>query len=111
MPPDDLPILPFESQDEWEAWLEGNHADSPGLIECGHDTRCEVGAEQCCLRASFDFARGTTSFLEPYCAPIEAGRAACDCSVEPPSSGAPQDAGVDASIGDASQPEPDDDAG
>ena len=84
---------------------------TPGLIECGHDTRCEVGAEQCCLRASFDFARGTTSFLEPYCAPIEAGRAACDCSVEPPSSGAPQDAGVDASIGDASQPEPDDDAG
>jgi uncharacterized protein YdeI (YjbR/CyaY-like superfamily) len=31
MPPDDLPIVPFESQGAWEAWLEQNHADSPGL--------------------------------------------------------------------------------
>jgi uncharacterized protein YdeI (YjbR/CyaY-like superfamily) len=31
MPPDDLPILPFEAQREWEAWLEDNHAESQGL--------------------------------------------------------------------------------
>jgi uncharacterized protein YdeI (YjbR/CyaY-like superfamily) len=29
--PDDLPILPFASQADWEAWLEENHADARGL--------------------------------------------------------------------------------
>jgi uncharacterized protein YdeI (YjbR/CyaY-like superfamily) len=31
MPPDDLPILPFSSQADWESWLEENHADAAGL--------------------------------------------------------------------------------
>jgi uncharacterized protein YdeI (YjbR/CyaY-like superfamily) len=31
MPPDDLPVLPFPSQAEWESWLEDNHADAAGL--------------------------------------------------------------------------------
>jgi uncharacterized protein YdeI (YjbR/CyaY-like superfamily) len=31
MPPDDLPVLPFPSQAEWESWLEENHADAAGL--------------------------------------------------------------------------------
>jgi uncharacterized protein YdeI (YjbR/CyaY-like superfamily) len=29
--PTDLPIATFASQAEWEAWLEGHHADSPGV--------------------------------------------------------------------------------
>jgi uncharacterized protein YdeI (YjbR/CyaY-like superfamily) len=29
--PDDLPIIEFPTSAEWEAWLEGHHADSPGL--------------------------------------------------------------------------------
>ncbi len=75
----------------------------PGSIACGGES-CEVGAEQCCLRATFDFSRPTPQFLPPYCAPLARGRAACGCDV------GPQDAGVDA--GDASQPDPgEDDAG
>jgi uncharacterized protein YdeI (YjbR/CyaY-like superfamily) len=31
MLPDDLPVLPFRSQAEWESWLEQNHADAAGL--------------------------------------------------------------------------------
>ncbi|HEX2070327.1 MAG TPA: YdeI/OmpD-associated family protein [Thermoleophilaceae bacterium] len=31
MPSDDLPVLPFRTQADWEAWLEGNHADSQGV--------------------------------------------------------------------------------
>ena len=31
MPPDPLPVMTFESTDEWEAWLAAHHADSPGL--------------------------------------------------------------------------------
>jgi uncharacterized protein YdeI (YjbR/CyaY-like superfamily) len=31
MPTDDLPILPFASQADWEAWLDDNHADTQGL--------------------------------------------------------------------------------
>lgn len=30
-PKDDLPVLPFASQDDWETWLETHHAASPGL--------------------------------------------------------------------------------
>ena len=30
-PKDDLPALPFASAADWEAWLETNHAASPGL--------------------------------------------------------------------------------
>jgi uncharacterized protein YdeI (YjbR/CyaY-like superfamily) len=30
-PKDDLPVLSFPSQAEWEAWLHKHHADSPGL--------------------------------------------------------------------------------
>jgi uncharacterized protein YdeI (YjbR/CyaY-like superfamily) len=29
--PDDLPILPFESADAWEAWLEAEHARPDGV--------------------------------------------------------------------------------
>lgn len=29
--PDDLPIITFETQRDWEAWLEERHADAPGL--------------------------------------------------------------------------------
>jgi uncharacterized protein YdeI (YjbR/CyaY-like superfamily) len=28
---DTLPILPFETQQDWEAWLKANHADSKGV--------------------------------------------------------------------------------
>jgi len=28
---DDLPIIPFETQHAWEAWLEERHADAPGI--------------------------------------------------------------------------------
>jgi uncharacterized protein YdeI (YjbR/CyaY-like superfamily) len=28
---DNLPIMAFETQQEWEAWLNGRHADTPGL--------------------------------------------------------------------------------
>jgi uncharacterized protein YdeI (YjbR/CyaY-like superfamily) len=31
MPPDDLPVIPFASAAEWEAWLEANHAEAPGI--------------------------------------------------------------------------------
>jgi len=31
MAPDDLPIIPFPSQDAWETWLEKEHASSAGL--------------------------------------------------------------------------------
>jgi uncharacterized protein YdeI (YjbR/CyaY-like superfamily) len=31
MPSDDLPILPFACQSDWEAWLEQNHSDPQGL--------------------------------------------------------------------------------
>jgi uncharacterized protein YdeI (YjbR/CyaY-like superfamily) len=31
MTPDDLPILPFASAADWEAWLEDNHAEAPGI--------------------------------------------------------------------------------
>jgi uncharacterized protein YdeI (YjbR/CyaY-like superfamily) len=31
MASDDLPILPFASQSDWEAWLEDNHAEAPGM--------------------------------------------------------------------------------
>src|SRR5262245_47291022 len=27
----DLPIIPFESQKDWAAWLDKNHAESPGV--------------------------------------------------------------------------------
>jgi uncharacterized protein YdeI (YjbR/CyaY-like superfamily) len=27
----DLPVIPFETQGEWEEWLDENHASSPGL--------------------------------------------------------------------------------
>jgi uncharacterized protein YdeI (YjbR/CyaY-like superfamily) len=30
-PKDDLPVMPFESVAAWEAWLEANHADAPGV--------------------------------------------------------------------------------
>ncbi|MGI8700037.1 MAG: YdeI/OmpD-associated family protein [Nocardioidaceae bacterium] len=30
-PKDDLPILPFKSAADWEAWLETQHADAPGV--------------------------------------------------------------------------------
>ncbi|MEP7218044.1 MAG: YdeI/OmpD-associated family protein [Bacteroidota bacterium] len=29
--PAELPILPFESPEEWNAWLEAHHASSPGI--------------------------------------------------------------------------------
>jgi uncharacterized protein YdeI (YjbR/CyaY-like superfamily) len=29
--PGDLPIVAFSSQDDWRAWLDEHHADSPGL--------------------------------------------------------------------------------
>jgi uncharacterized protein YdeI (YjbR/CyaY-like superfamily) len=29
--PGDLPIVPFSSQDDWRAWLDDHHAESPGL--------------------------------------------------------------------------------
>ncbi len=29
--PGDLPIVAFPSQDDWRAWLDEHHADSPGL--------------------------------------------------------------------------------
>lgn len=29
--PDDLPILPFASADEWESWLEAEHASAAGV--------------------------------------------------------------------------------
>jgi uncharacterized protein YdeI (YjbR/CyaY-like superfamily) len=28
---DNLQIIPFETQQEWEAWLEGHHADTKGI--------------------------------------------------------------------------------
>jgi uncharacterized protein YdeI (YjbR/CyaY-like superfamily) len=31
MPSDELPVLPFRSEAEWESWLEENHADAAGL--------------------------------------------------------------------------------
>ena len=31
MPPDPLPVMTFESTDEWDTWLAAHHADSPGL--------------------------------------------------------------------------------
>jgi uncharacterized protein YdeI (YjbR/CyaY-like superfamily) len=31
VPDSDLPIMSFTSQDEWETWLAGQHATSPGL--------------------------------------------------------------------------------
>jgi uncharacterized protein YdeI (YjbR/CyaY-like superfamily) len=31
MAPDDLPVLPFASPADWEAWLEENHAEAPGI--------------------------------------------------------------------------------
>ncbi|HYI80847.1 MAG TPA: hypothetical protein VEW67_08310, partial [Thermoleophilaceae bacterium] len=31
MPSDDLPVLPFPSQQAWEKWLEKHHEDSSGL--------------------------------------------------------------------------------
>jgi uncharacterized protein YdeI (YjbR/CyaY-like superfamily) len=31
MPPDDLPVLPFAAPADWEAWLEDNHAEAPGV--------------------------------------------------------------------------------
>lgn len=31
MPSDDLPVLPFASSEAWEAWLEREHARSPGV--------------------------------------------------------------------------------
>lgn len=31
MPPDDLPVLAFPSQQAWEHWLAGHHETSPGL--------------------------------------------------------------------------------
>ena len=31
MPSDDLPVLPFASQAEWEAWLDEHHAESRGV--------------------------------------------------------------------------------
>jgi uncharacterized protein YdeI (YjbR/CyaY-like superfamily) len=30
-PKDDLPLMPFESPDAWEAWLERHHSDSSGV--------------------------------------------------------------------------------
>ena len=30
-PKDDVPVMPFESVAAWEAWLEANHADAPGI--------------------------------------------------------------------------------
>ena len=29
--PGDLPVIPFPSQDDWRAWLDEHHADSPGV--------------------------------------------------------------------------------
>ena len=29
--PGDVPIVPFSSQDDWRAWLDEHHADSPGV--------------------------------------------------------------------------------
>lgn len=29
--PDDLPIIAFATQRDWEAWLEEHHADAPGI--------------------------------------------------------------------------------
>jgi uncharacterized protein YdeI (YjbR/CyaY-like superfamily) len=29
--PDNLPILPFETQQDWEAWLKENHAETKGV--------------------------------------------------------------------------------
>ena len=31
VPADDLPVVPFASQEDWRAWLDGHHATSPGL--------------------------------------------------------------------------------
>ena len=28
---DDLPIIPFQSQQDWEVWLDANHTASPGV--------------------------------------------------------------------------------
>jgi uncharacterized protein YdeI (YjbR/CyaY-like superfamily) len=31
MPPDQLPVMAFESTQAWDAWLSAHHSDSPGL--------------------------------------------------------------------------------
>jgi uncharacterized protein YdeI (YjbR/CyaY-like superfamily) len=31
---DDLPVMAFETQRDWEAWLEEHHADTPGILTC-----------------------------------------------------------------------------
>jgi len=28
---DNLPVIPFETQQDWEAWLKEHHAESSGL--------------------------------------------------------------------------------
>jgi uncharacterized protein YdeI (YjbR/CyaY-like superfamily) len=30
-PKDDLPLMPFESAEAWESWLDTHHGDSPGV--------------------------------------------------------------------------------
>lgn len=56
-----------------------------GQIACGAQT-CDVGAEKCCLRARFDFARRAAMALEPHCAPIDY-QCACDAAPEPQDAG------------------------
>lgn len=31
MPSDDLPVLPFRTQADWESWLEDNHSEAAGV--------------------------------------------------------------------------------
>jgi len=50
-----------------------------GKIACG-DSQCDVGTEQCCLRASFDFSVMMSEALPPYCSNVGAP---CGCTTRP----------------------------
>jgi hypothetical protein len=48
-------------------------------VLCG-ESSCRAGSEQCCLRATFDFATMMSTALPPYCAPLSSG---CQCDDQP----------------------------
>lgn len=73
-----------------------------GQIACGKARSCDVGSEQCCLGARYYFSTLSTTWLEPYCAPIGEE---CSCDSEPTSTDS--DAGSESPV-DAG---PADDAG
>lgn len=62
MPRDDLPVLEFGGQEDWEAWLEEHHARSPGvwvkIAKNGSQTRTVSYTQALAAAISFGWIDG-----------------------------------------------------